>query len=65
MDEQLDKITYYMVTFVTTIITYLFALIFGPIFLLLKWFIGSLSRHYHTYNRVDMDEMPNMFPRTS
>jgi hypothetical protein len=65
MDEQLDKVTNYMVTFIVTIFTYLIALILGPIFLLLNWFVRSISKYYHTYNRVNMDDMPNMFPRTS
>jgi hypothetical protein len=65
MDEQLDKLTYYMISFITTIVVYLVALILGPFILLIGWFIGRLNKYYHTYDRTNMDEMPTVFPRTS
>jgi hypothetical protein len=65
MDEQLDKLTFYMVSYITTIILYLVALILGPFILLFECFIRRLNKYYHTYNRVDMDDMPTIFNRTS
>ena len=65
MDEQLDKITYYMVSFITTIIVYLVALILGPFILLFGCFLRRLNKYYHTYNSMNIDEMPTIFNRTS